>query len=98
MKKLIITIASFALLASHAHADTYPLTTVVTDVDHDADIVEVLDFNGNQWLFEGAEDWFVGDICSMIMDDNDTDEVFDDEIVCARCDGWLETWAERFSD
>lgn len=91
---VILTIG-FCALASSAMAETYAQTTVVTSVDYDADIVECVDFNGNVWAFKGCEDWQVMDVCAMMMDDNNTATIYDDVIVSARYNGWLDGWMER---
>lgn len=70
----------------------YPMTTIVVDLDHENDVVTCKDFNGYLWQFEGCEDWQEGDICSMIMNDNGTPKIFDDEIVSVKYDGYLEGW------
>lgn len=81
-----------------ARAEQYSLTTVVVSLDYDADVVECIDFNGNIWAFDGCEDWSLFDICSMIMDDMDTDIIYDDCIVNYHCDGWIEGWIERLCE
>lgn len=68
----------------------YPMTTVVSEINEKADEVVCIDFNGNEWVFTGVEDWIVGDIASMIMNDKGTPIIYDDEIVSVRYDGWLE--------
>lgn len=70
----------------------YPMTTRVIVVDYDEDTVVCEDFNGNRWAFNGCEDWEVGDIASLLMNDKGTKIVYDDEIVDARYDGWFEGW------
>ena len=91
---ILYVLVTFGICGAIAtsYAESYPLTTVVVSVDYDHDEVVCLDFNQNEWIFEGCEDWEVFDICSMIMDDNDTDLIYDDAIICVRCDGWLEGW------
>lgn len=59
----------------------YPLTTVVSSVEYSTDTVEVEDGNGTIWAFTGCEDWQIGDTCSLIMSDNGTENIYDDEIV-----------------
>ena len=67
----------------------YPLSCVVSGVDLDNDIVGAVDFNGNLWEFEGVEDWQEGDIVAFIMNDNGTEEIFDDVIVDLKYCGWV---------
>lgn len=70
-------------------AKEYPLTTVVTEINENE--IVVTDFNGNDWVFENTnEDWCIGDYCSMIMSDNATEIIFDDEIISCRYSGYLQ--------
>lgn len=59
----------------------YPLTTIVTEINEEKDLVSVTDSNGYVWQFYGVEDWEEGDICSIIMDNNGTKEILDDTII-----------------
>lgn len=61
----------------------YPLTTVVTEVNHGTDVVTVTDSNGNEWQFSGCEDWTENDICSLLMTTNGTVGIYDDSIIKA---------------
>jgi len=77
----------------------YPLAALVTEVD--GELITVTCQNGNEFQFDndGREDWFVSDICSMIMSDNGTIEVYDDEIVNVRysgyvCDNEIDKWVK----
>jgi len=62
----------------------YSLTAVVVKTDRENDIVTVKDFNGNLWEFYGIKDWNIDDICSMMMNDNGTETIYDDIIVTIR--------------
>lgn len=57
----------------------YPLSTTVTKIENDTVTVE--DSNGNLWDFYGVEDWQVGDGCSLLMDNNGTENIEDDIII-----------------
>jgi len=48
------------------------------------DTVIVMDGAGNEWAFNGAEDWEIGDIAALLMKDMNTQEIYDDEIVSVR--------------
>lgn len=80
----------------------YPLTTTVTQINNDTVTVE--DSNGNLWLFNGVEDWQVGDGCALIMNDNNTKDIRDDVIISTRYQGRMESkisdiaYIERSSD
>ena len=65
----------------------YPLTTIVTEITPEIDAVSVRDNNNFIWQFYGVEDWAEGDVCSMIMNDNGTESIFDDVIVTVRYGG-----------
>lgn len=71
-------------------AKQYPVCAVVCEIDQQNNIVTVEDFNGNLWQFEGCEDWREGDICAMIMNDNSTEEIYDDTIEMVAYNGWIE--------
>jgi hypothetical protein len=97
MKKLltIALILALTTIALTACAEVYPATAKVVDVNYDKDIVTVETFTGFSFTFEGCEDWQVGDCASLIMEDNGTEKIFDDEIVMAYYGGWeLVNWME----
>ena len=98
MKKInvvLVVMLVLTVLCGVARAEMYPLTGVIVSLDYDADVVEVEDFNGNRWAFEGCEDWELYDVCSMIMEDNNTTSIYDDEIVQTHYSGWLAGWTEK---
>lgn len=90
MKKVIISAILVIGIISclFASAEFYPMSTVVCQVDYEADTVVCSDFNENLWCFYGCEDWETGDICSMIMWDKNTESIEDDVILVIRYDGW----------
>ena len=86
MKKAIITlllvISAFTLGAfSHKQNNVYANCGKIISVNYDTDTVVFEDLSGFQWGFKGVEDLFVGDIIAVVMDDNGTPIIFDDEIV-----------------
>ena len=91
MKKSIIIIAAMlVLVASVSYADIYPTTVIVRELDFDNDLVICEDCEGNEWILEGIDDWGIGDMISMIMDDMDTYTIEDDEILMVRYSGYAE--------
>lgn len=72
----------------------YPLTTVVTEVNHGADVVTCTDSNGNEWKFSGAEDWAENDICSLLMATNGTVGIYDDSIIKAVYGGNVDSYVD----
>ena len=66
----------------------YPETAMVTQVNED--LITAVCRNGNIFQFEdNTEEWLAGDICSMIMDNNETVSVYDDRIVSVRYSGYV---------
>lgn len=78
--------------ASEAQATTknlYPATAEVVELDRAADLVTVETASGIAYGFYGCEDYFPGDLVSMIMDDNGTPEtILDDVIIDCRYSGY----------
>ena len=99
MNKMLITLLIAALfftmcLIVGAQAEgqngLYPTAGIVRNVDHFADVIYIVTFDGQEWAYEGAEDWAVGDIIAMLMDDMGTELIYDDEIVAVNYLGWVE--------
>lgn len=90
MRRLVIAaLAAITITGFCYKADQlYGLTTVITDITDDT--VTSVDFNGNEWQFTGADDWAVDDVAALVMFDNDTPEIVDDEIVAATYSSWTE--------
>lgn len=72
----------------NTYAEVYPQYSVVVDTDTQADIVTVECKNGQQYQFDGVEDWMEGDICSLMINTNGTEMVADDKIIKAEYDGY----------
>lgn len=68
----------------------YAMTAKVVDISRPLDRVTIEDSNGNLWQFDGIEDYEVGDFCSCVMNDNNTELIFDDEIVSVQYAGYFE--------
>ena len=83
---------TLVVLSEKPVADSYALTTKVVELDHENDVVVCEDFNGNLWEFYGCEDWQINDVASLLMNDNGTPTIYDDEIVSARYNGTFEGW------
>lgn len=73
------------------NAEYYSLTACVVEIDREGDTVTVEDSTGNRWQFYGVEDWQIGDCASLLMWDNGTDLIFDDEVHSARYNAWTLT-------
>ena len=91
---LTVTLSISALFIGRAvqkatyNQHTYPLSTVIECVNGNE--ITAKDFNGNLWTFtDNSEDWYKGDICSLIMHDNYTDIIYDDTIIKAQYSGFV---------
>lgn len=96
MKKTVMSLVLAGLLITNAAAENpkqeadhiYPRTAIVTETDQRNDIVKVTDGEGFTWEFYGVEDWEIGDGCSLIMNDNGTADIKDDQIIQTRYFRW----------
>lgn len=87
--KLITTIVVGLGVANVDDVQIYPQTFAVVEVDTENDIVTVVDTIGNEWAFDGAEDWQRGDLVSAIMSDMGTESIYDDEFVSVKYAGFV---------
>lgn len=99
MDKILITLLIAALFftmcfivgaQAEGQHELYPTAGIVCNVDHLADMVYIVTFDGQEWAYGGAEDWAVGDIIAMVMDNMGTELIYDDEIVAVNYLGWVE--------
>lgn len=91
MRKVFATIAVLAMLVVPAKAEVYPDAGIVSCIDDDG-LVTVTEFggSGNLWQFYcESNDYMVGDVVALLMDDDDTEEVWDDTIVDHRYVGFI---------
>ena len=88
MKKIRIAAAALAILVMAGCSKTYPAAGIVSDI-HD-DTVYVTDSAGFTWAFCPAEDWMIGDMAAMTMNDKGTPSILDDEIVDVRYTGYFD--------
>ena len=100
MKKMYMVIVALVLcgilmgVVACAQAETYPAALMVVDLDEHEDMVIAVDFNGNEWTWTGIEDIFPGDMIAVMMDDQGTETIYDDEIIDLRYCGWIEGWMD----
>ena len=78
--KLFNLIAAAVIMT--APLTVYPSCGIVTEIE--GDVVTYTESNGNSFSFMGAEDWMIGDVVAVIMDDCGTPEVKADEILKVR--------------
>ena len=98
MTALILTLILALTLCATACAatgepclsDVYPTTFVVCELDYEADVVTVIDFDGHLFTFYGCRDWCIGDVISADMWSNGTClDVTDDVILTVELSGWF---------
>lgn len=78
--------------AKPIHSKEYPQTMVVTYINEYTDYVQVETATGYTYGFWGIEDYEVGDIVSVTMNDNATEnDITDDKIVEVRFSGFTES-------
>ena len=107
MKKLLVVVLTTMMIATPVSAapttdgeykDLYPLTGIVTEVEHmeDTDLITMTTANGNQfsWYADAEDGWSINDLASCIMESNGTEIVYDDEIVDAHYAGGLKQFAQ----
>ena len=93
IKTKILVGAVAAIMAANICQNNmvYSLSTIVTDLDREHDIVTVEELDGsNVWTFYGVEDWEINDICSLTMFNNNTPKIYDDIIIGTTYGGNLE--------
>ena len=90
---LMIVVVAFGLwfnfITPTFSEKVYPLMTAVVEVNRDSDIVTCVDFNGNFWEFSECDDWMVGDIANLLMNTKGTANIYDDEIISVKYDGYI---------
>lgn len=88
--------AEAARLAAVAVDSFYTRTGLVVDLDYDTDVVTVVDGADLVWQFTGCEDYCVGDLVEMLMQEaGDPKNIFDDAIYSTCYAGF---YAEYFQD
>lgn len=85
---IALGICAFGMSFKSPRANCYALTCEVVEVDNDNDVVTLVDANGNTWEWEGVDDWKIGDCASLLMDNNGTGQIADDEILSMTHNAW----------
>lgn len=83
MKRFVVLAIILSLVIVNAiAAEPYSRAAVIYDFDYEEDIVKVVDAVGFSWEFYGIEDYCIGDLVVMTMEDkNGTPEtILDDHI------------------
>ncbi len=89
MRKVMVMLLVALMVCGVASAEIYPKALYVVEVNHEEDVITLGDGNGELWVWEGAEDWMVGDVAGAIVEDNNTRCIYDDELVTLRYCGYI---------
>lgn len=81
-----VVVMFFAIFAGGAvHTQTtMEYSQVFEVVEIENDLIYLVDWDGNEWIWEGAEDWEIGDFAAATMNTNGTEIIYDDIIVNLR--------------
>ncbi len=81
------TFAALATAAALATGTLYPATMEITNISDNVVTMETA--TGHIFEMSGPEDYEIGDLVSLVMDDNGTpDDITDDSIISARYSGF----------
>ena len=89
---LLAIIATVLSIATTTNGDIYSDCGIVTEIEEEVVTIEMC--NGNQFQFEGAEDYEPGDLIAVTFYDNGTKIVFDDIILDTKYVGYTERFQE----
>ena len=71
----LVMVMFFAIFAGgvvHTQ-NTMEYSQVLEVVEIENDLIYLVDWDGNEWIWEGAEDWVIGDYAAATMNTNGTD-------------------------
>ena len=80
---MVIFFAIFAGGMAHTQAGM-EYSQILEVVEIENDLVYLVDCDSNEWIWEGAEDWEIGDFAAATMSTNGTEIIYDDIIVNLR--------------
>lgn len=83
------------LFNGNPNISLYATTFVVTETRETNDLVILTDLtSGHQYAFTGIEDWERGNVVACVMSDNGTTNIYDDQILTVKYDGWIDLGEE----
>lgn len=78
----VIAIVVICVIPTNSNkSNTYSATMIVSEVSTTFDMVEITTSTNIHYVFEGVEDWTVGDFVAVTMNDNGTSEDITDDII-----------------
>lgn len=91
MKKFVaMMILCIVMICSVASAEIYPQAFIVSEVNYEENTILLVNCNGEGWIWEDIEDYEVGDIIAAIMNDSETETIYDDIIIMIQYAGYME--------
>lgn len=84
-----ITVVTATVEQNETKGNEYPDTARIIVINYETDEVLVENSIGYHYTFKGVEDYEVGYVLSLIMNDNGTKLIFDDTIVRAKYSGYV---------
>lgn len=86
---VVLMFSPLLLKTDTIHSEEYPQTMVVVHINEYIDSVTIETATGYQYSFWGIEDYQIGDVVSVTMNDNATEnDITDDKIVEVRFSGY----------
>ena len=109
MRRIVLVIASLliasAMLCNNNNNNNntkvkktkqiYPMTTIDREIDNKNDIVTVENNDGELFQFIGIEDWQINDVCSLMLNNNCTENIYDDIIIKTIYNGNINLYLTR---
>lgn len=84
-----ITVVTATAEQNETKGNEYPDTARIIVINYETDEVLVENSIGYHYTFKGVEDYEVGYVLSLIMNDNGTALIYDDTIVRAKYSGYV---------
>lgn len=84
-----ITVVTATAEQNEMKGNEYPDTARIIVINYETDEVLVENSIGYHYTFKGVEDYEVGYVLSLIMNDNGTALIYDDTIVRAKYSGYV---------
>lgn len=82
---IVLAVVVTMFTSGKNQSNVYPLAVRVDSFNQAEDTVSFVDGAGNEWKIYGIEDWMLGDVAALLMDDNGTPEyIYDDSIILAQ--------------
>lgn len=87
---IITTCITTLLTTKKTTQHLYATTAVITEINHTSDYI-VATNSTRTFIIYPSDDWHIGDHLSIVMNDNNTPEIIDDEIINYRYTSFTET-------